>query len=88
MDGAFPRRREIRLKQYDYSQPGCYFVTVCTAVRHQNILCTISPGVGAIINRPSAEVSLTSLGHLARQAILEIPNRYPRYPGGYLCHYA
>ena len=52
-------------------------MTVCTEVRHQNILCTISPGVGAIINRPSAEVSLTSPGHLARQAILEIPNRYP-----------
>lgn len=52
-------------------------MTVCTEVRHQNILCTISPSVGAIINRPSAEVSLTSPGHLARQAILEIPNRYP-----------
>ena len=62
--------------EYDYSQPGYYFVTICTAVRHQDILSVISPAVGAIINRPSAEVSLTSLGRLTRQAILEIPNRY------------
>ena len=25
-----PRRRPLRLKGYDYSQPGAYFVTVCT----------------------------------------------------------
>jgi putative transposase len=25
-----PRRRSIRLKEYDYSQPGGYFITICT----------------------------------------------------------
>jgi REP-associated tyrosine transposase len=24
------RRKEIRLKEYDYSEPGAYFVTICT----------------------------------------------------------
>ena len=76
MERELPRRREIRLKQYDYSRPGYYFVTVCTAARRQNVLCTVSPAVGAIINRPPAEVSLTPLGRLTRQAILEIPTRY------------
>lgn len=33
MDGGFSRRKEIRLKQYDYSQPGYYFVTICTHQR-------------------------------------------------------
>jgi putative transposase len=28
------RRRSIRLKRYDYSQPGAYFVTVCVKDRH------------------------------------------------------
>ena len=77
MKRELPRRRDIRLKEYDYSQPGYYFVTICTAVRHQDILSVISPAVGAIINRPPAEVSLTALGQLARQAILEIANQYP-----------
>lgn len=25
-----PKRKLMRLPQYDYSQPGCYFITVCT----------------------------------------------------------
>ena len=26
-----PRRKTIRLQNYDYSQNGAYFVTICTA---------------------------------------------------------
>ena len=33
MSRDFDNRRMIRLKGYDYSQPGKYFVTVCTAER-------------------------------------------------------
>ena len=25
-----PKRKDIRLKNYDYSSPGAYFVTICT----------------------------------------------------------
>jgi REP element-mobilizing transposase RayT len=25
-----PKRKPIRLKGYDYSQKGCYFITICT----------------------------------------------------------
>ena len=28
-----PRRKSIRLQEYDYSQPGAYFVTICTQNR-------------------------------------------------------
>jgi hypothetical protein len=28
------RRRSIRLKEYDYSYPGAYFITVCAWNRH------------------------------------------------------
>ena len=27
---AVHHRRSIRLKEYDYSQPGAYFITICT----------------------------------------------------------
>jgi REP element-mobilizing transposase RayT len=30
MDKSLPNRRSIRLKKYDYSQPGYYFITICT----------------------------------------------------------
>lgn len=33
MTPKFPERRSIRLRGYDYSQAGCYFVTVCTHER-------------------------------------------------------
>lgn len=42
-------RKEIRLKNYDYSQPGYYFVTICTQVRYENILCEIMPVGGAAL---------------------------------------
>lgn len=32
-DSRFKRRRQIRLKGYDYSSPGAYFTTVCTVDR-------------------------------------------------------
>lgn len=41
------RRRTIRLRGYDYSQPGAYFVTVCTAGR-QSILGRIIEGRRAL----------------------------------------
>ena len=40
----FHHRRSIRLKDYDYSQPGAYFITICTHQR-QNLLGEIVDGV-------------------------------------------
>lgn len=44
-------RKNMRLENYDYSQPGYYFVTICTQVRYENILCEIAPSS----RRPAAE---------------------------------
>ena len=33
MNDIFPIRKEIRLKKYDYSSPGAYFITICTKDR-------------------------------------------------------
>ena len=35
-----PKRKQIRIKDYDYSAPGAYFVTICTKNR-QPLLCDI-----------------------------------------------
>ena len=37
---AFPIRKAVRLKGYDYNTPGYYFVTVCTKEK-QKLLCSI-----------------------------------------------
>ena len=58
-----PQRKRLRLESYDYSQPGSYFITICTRERNQEVLCSIEPAVGAIINRPP-RISLTPLGRI------------------------
>ena len=35
MENPQPKRKHPHLKEYDYSQNGCYFVTICTFERQQ-----------------------------------------------------
>ena len=30
MSDNLPKRKKIRLQNYDYSEPGAYFITICT----------------------------------------------------------
>lgn len=70
-----PKRKQIRLQEYDYSQPGYYFVTICTAVRKQNILCAIdSVGAAALGSLP--HVALTPAGQAVQQLIYNIDHVY------------
>ena len=71
-----PHRKRLRLASYDYSRPGYYFITVCTRERKQEILCSIEPAVGAIINRPP-QIFLTPLGRIVDETIRAIPDHYP-----------
>ena len=67
-----PKRKQIRLPDYDYSSAGAYFVTICT----QNRRCFLSRvDVGAIHESPV--VRLTAAGRIVRQTIDALPQRYP-----------
>jgi REP element-mobilizing transposase RayT len=61
------KRKNIRLKEFDYSSRGAYFITICTQNREQ-ILCDI---VGANIVRPQ------KYGEIVKSAIESIPEYYP-----------
>ena len=65
-------RKKNRLQNYDYSQNGAYFITICT----ENRKCLLSTIVGATLGRP-AYVQLTQWGLDVEQAILRIPQCYP-----------
>ena len=43
-----PRRRAMRLRGYDYSQPGAYFVTVC--VQHRKCLFGTLLNLGTVFH--------------------------------------
>ncbi len=59
-------RRSIRLKGYDYTQPGAYYVTLCTKVRQ----CLFRDVV-------KGEMRLNSLGHIAFTCWEAIPDHFP-----------
>ena len=59
-------RRSIRLENYDYSQSGIYFVTICTKNR-EHIFCSIENG----------ETKLSEEGIIADKCWMEIPTHFP-----------
>ena len=63
-----PNRKPIRIKNYNYSTPGAYFITVCINGRKP-----ILWNVGAAICRPN----LSKIGSIVETAILQIPEHYP-----------
>jgi len=71
-------RKSSRLKNYDYSKTGAYFITICTKNRAP-ILSTI---VGAGSARPDDEsiyphIVLTPLGEIVEKYIIDIHEYYP-----------
>ncbi len=60
-------RRSIRLKGYDYSQDGIYFVSICV----KNGLCLF----GDVID---GEMILNPAGIMVEQAWLALPERFPQ----------
>ena len=66
-----PKRKPTRLKDYDYSSEGAYFITICSH-KKRNILCDIvGEGLCAL---PS--IKLTPIGEAVKQSIEYINNNY------------
>jgi REP element-mobilizing transposase RayT len=67
-----PRRKELRIKQYDYSSKGAYFITVCIKDRAQILSAIINPvGVGAL---DDPEIRLTQIGRIVEKYLLSSEN--------------
>ena len=62
----YPNRRSIRLPYYDYSNPGMYFVTICSFGRE----CLF----GNIIN---GQMQLNNTGEILQKIWHELPERFP-----------
>jgi len=60
-----PQRKNIRLQGYDYSQPGRYFITICTKDREFLF--------GDIMN---GTMFLTKYGEIAENELINIPSHY------------
>lgn len=74
-----PSRKHPRLKDYDYSSGGAYFITICTQAR-KPLLSEIVP----VRNSPAdslavhiATANLTEIGRIAEAQLLQLHERYP-----------
>ncbi|MDO9301634.1 MAG: hypothetical protein Q7T89_09635 [Anaerolineales bacterium] len=65
-DPQIHHRRSIRLKGYDYSQAGAYFVTICVHQRE----CLL----GDVVN---GKMQLSQFGKIVSYAWLDLPKHYP-----------
>lgn len=66
-----PKRKEIRIIDFNYATPSAYFITICTAER-KPILWDI---VGADIIRPE-NLPLSKIGAVVEQGIGQISDHY------------
>ena len=65
-------RKRIRLRDYDYGEIGCYFITIC-ADKRRPIFSRIIPGNAHTIT----EVRLSPIGSVIQKHIQCIPRLYP-----------
>ena len=65
MKNLFTQRKLLRLKKFDYSTPGYYFVTICTKRR--------IPFFGEIINR---NIILNEIGNIVKQQWLWLEKNF------------
>ena len=72
-----PVRKPNRLKEYDYSTPGAYFLTVCTRDRRRILSRIEAPPDGAVGEglAPPA-VLLYEAGALVEKQIRDLPDRF------------
>ena len=69
------RRKEHRLKNFDYSSANAYFITICVKNREPILWqCVPKENVGAAIGRPSDRLSV--YGKVIDEAINKIPQKY------------
>ena len=68
---TLPKRKPTRLKNYDYSTYGYYFVTICSA----NKKCIFSRIVGQGLG--PAENKLSEYGKIATEELTNLEKRYP-----------
>ena len=64
MTNGYEKRKHSRLKTYDYTNSGCYFITFCTKDR-AHVLSSIV-GRGALT---PPRVELTNIGKIAAEVI-------------------
>jgi REP element-mobilizing transposase RayT len=87
MENKLPKRKSTRLKDFDYSSAGAYFVTICVRERKQllseivktnftGVNETINSAVGEGLAPPEFKTQLKPCGKIAEEQLLLLETRY------------
>lgn len=71
----YPKRKHIRLKEYDYSQNGYYYITIC-AYEKKCIFGSVGRGL-APATAGMQDIHLSPLGETAEEQLFALELRYP-----------
>ena len=78
-----PKRKQIRIDDYDYSTPGAYFITVCTANREKIFwsdrrgeLCSLADTVTMGDHRSPLQANLSDVGIIVDNEIQKLHSTY------------
>lgn len=66
---SLPKRKPNRLARYDYSQPGYYFVTICSKGREHLFGCVVGADVPI-----GPHVQLSEIGAIVEETISQMPS--------------
>ena len=72
MDNILPKRKHPRLKEFDYSTPGAYFITIC-AHKRRHLFAQITD-----VPYGDAIIQYTPYGNVAKEQLLQLKKRYPQ----------
>ena len=66
-----PKRKNIRLKEYDYSQSGAYFITICTQNRKNLFWQKSDTNI-----QSTQDIKLSQYGEIVNDSIKKIATKY------------
>ena len=71
-ESPLPKRKNLRIPQYDYSSAGAYFVTICVKNRRSILSDIIKPVGGGAYDAP--QLRLTQIGEIVKKHLLSSEN--------------
>ncbi len=74
MEKKFTERKPNRLRNYDYSQNGCYFITICT--KDKKHLLSHIKNVGEGFHALPKEIVKTPIGYDFEKTLFVVANKY------------
>ena len=73
---ALPKRKNIRLKEYDYSQNGAYFITICTKDRQYLFGPVGADSISARIIATTFENTIKQYSGVSAPIFVVMPNHF------------